>query len=604
MPLLSDLDHLTGPAFRIAIESPRMASKRAILEKLTRDELLEVAMLGSVEVSSTSEVVTTGGTPRKTVLGELLRRYSVDRLREICWGLGLDETGDDRRVLAGRVLWTGEGYSIDGVTSATSRGRDGDRSDDTSEFLDGGPSVIEGLPRRQQLAITFPNVVGFKTVKEGLRCNVDAVEIMRLEPKIGPRSKVIQAVDGWSVIGKDAPAARPSRTSVLTRERFLREQPLYQTVSDISRDIVELLSGGNAPSIRKGGASVRVESARLLAKEVRDIVKEYVLRRVELPRGTRIEELALASNRRLVVERILERVEIDPGVHEPALLPRIDTRRPIISTTGLRFHVSSPTMKTNKSHLSRVVVASPSRKAVVRCLEKSPSVQAYASNDRPHVGIAYEWQGEKREYHPHYLVRMADGATWMIELAGTPSADDDAKWLATAKWITAVNNHGGFGPWKHVVCRDDPEVVRKLLATPAPPTNDGSAHASEKPWVPLNQREWWDRPRMPTGQRHRSKRRGPRWPVDEPRRSWRRFWTIACRCGKPWCDGVRGVSETRDNDMTVCRTGSHPDDPAAKEATRALVDVLVDWMVERELAKARARGQQARGSQPPSPGAK
>src|SRR5687768_1467377 len=125
-----------------------MPSRRAILERLTREELLEIATLGSIEVSSKPGLATNDRSSPKAVLGEVLRRYSLDRLRELCRALGADDSGQDRKALAERILWTGRDMGAEASTcmgDAQSRDDEPHRSGDAHER---GSQLIEALQRR------------------------------------------------------------------------------------------------------------------------------------------------------------------------------------------------------------------------------------------------------------------------------------------------------------------------------------------------------------------------------------------------------------------------------------------------------------------------
>lgn len=46
---------------------------------------------------------------------------------------------------------------------------------------------------------------------------------------------------------------------------------------------------------------------------------------------------------------------------------------------------------------------------------------------------------------PDFLIRYTSGKTLVLEIKGVDSPQDQAKRVALAKWVEAVNAHGGFG---------------------------------------------------------------------------------------------------------------------------------------------------------------
>jgi len=84
-----------------------MASRRAILENLTRVALLDIA--GNFEISGLSgrtkeEIVDTLVKSRSIATEEILDLLSRDALKDLCYALSLDESGREKRVLIDRLL--------------------------------------------------------------------------------------------------------------------------------------------------------------------------------------------------------------------------------------------------------------------------------------------------------------------------------------------------------------------------------------------------------------------------------------------------------------------------------------------------------------------
>ena len=134
------------------------------------------------------------------------------------------------------------------------------------------------------------------------------------------------------------------------------------------------------------------------------------------------------------------------------------------STAGVEFDTTKPTYLTraDRCHISHVVADTGSwEQKVAQALEDMPEVAAYVKNERLGFTIPYTVDGEERQYHPDFVVRLDDGRgadellTLVVEVTGERKRDKAAK-VATAQalWVPAVNNHGGFGRWAFVEITD------------------------------------------------------------------------------------------------------------------------------------------------------
>jgi type III restriction enzyme len=319
-------------------------------------------------------------------------------------------------------------------------------------------TLVQALEERKQFMIEFPRVEGYvRDVKARIRCNVAAIPALKIEPQIEPTAVVVRTQMGWTV-GKANASTGGSET--LRRERFYEEHRVQRTAFEISRDITEVLSGRRA----KPGAARRKEEASVwseqgLFPQVLAIVERYIADRVTPASAARVEEIALARYRDIMLDRLLTAIEPDVDEGEAALLPRIDRHRPIGSTSEVQFRTNKPTKATTKSHLSHVVLDSLVWEgAAAFHLEQLPFVLAYAKNDRLDFEILYEWQEKTLKYIPDFLavVEAGDGrrVTVILEMKGFETEQDRAKWAAAMQWVRAVNNHGGFGLWDHRVCKE------------------------------------------------------------------------------------------------------------------------------------------------------
>lgn len=326
-------------------------------------------------------------------------------------------------------------------------------------------TLVQALESRKGLAIEFPRVEGYVVdVRARIRCDVDAVPELKVEPQIQPTQMVTRSKMGWT------PAGMPGKNTtgtpeVLTRDQFYAEHRMQRTAFEIARDITEVLAGGQvsmgeAPPPRK-----LQDGARLLFPQVLAVVHDYLARRVIPTAQAPKEEVALAVYRDKVVSLLLAAIEPDTDAGEAPILPRIERFRPTGSTAQVQFRTTKPCKEVWKSHVSHAVLDSEWEGAVVYQLEHHAAALSFVKNDRLDFEVLYDWQGGTHKYLPDFLVRAkVDGReiTLILEVKGEEDQQDRAKYAAARKWVRAVNHHGGFGTWAFLVCREPGRVSEML----------------------------------------------------------------------------------------------------------------------------------------------
>ncbi len=121
-----------------------------------------------------------------------------------------------------------------------------------------------------------------------------------------------------------------------------------------------------------------------------------------------------------------------------------------------------------KSHISHVVLDTATWEAPTAFhLEISPLVAAYARTDHRGFAIPYTFAGAGHNFFPDFLVRLADGATLVLEVKGYEDEQNRAKYAAAARWCEAVSNWGQMGRWVFDHCAG-PGSVKTVLAHYAP----------------------------------------------------------------------------------------------------------------------------------------
>ena len=207
----------------------------------------------------------------------------------------------------------------------------------------------------------------------------------------------------------------------------------------------------------------KFHARQLLFPQVLGIVRDFLERRV-VYNGSDPRELGLEKYVQLIVERLADAIRPADEAGNSLLLPRIERFRPRGSTGEVLFRTTRPVRATRKSHISHVVLDTATWEASTAFhLETSPLVAAYARTDHMGFAIPYTFAGAGHNFFPDFLVRLANGATLVLEVKGYEDEQDRAKYAAARRWCEAVSNWGQMGRWVFDYC-GGPGSVKAVLA--------------------------------------------------------------------------------------------------------------------------------------------
>jgi type III restriction enzyme len=321
-------------------------------------------------------------------------------------------------------------------------------------------TLVRALPERKHLEITFPRVEGYVfDVRQRIRANLRDVPYLMIDPadpKGEPTEVVAKPAVGYRIGRPDR--LGPGREVIHDRNPFHRERRLQATVYEIAAELTRRLKDKREEWTAR----------HILFPQVLEIVWEYLEDRVRVTGDTPLEEIALLKYRQRILDRLTEAIEPDTAAGETPMLPVIERFRPLGSTSEVLFRTVRPTVGTTKSHISHVVLDAPKWEHTAAFqLERMAEVVAYARNDHLDFTIPYEWEGQKHEYRPDYLVRLrregdAGEVKVVLEIKGFTTEQDRQKEAAARRWRRAVNHHGEFGRWAFLVS-NAPQQLPALL---------------------------------------------------------------------------------------------------------------------------------------------
>ena len=336
----------------------------------------------------------------------------------------------------------------------------------TSTPEDKPKNHVRALEERSAMEMRFPVVeaYAFALKKNLIRCDVDSMEGLSLEPSKEPTATFIMTTQGYRE-GSASHGTTAGQFQKQDRQAFYEQNHLQTIEFEIVRLIVSQLTDLNQGGSDAKRRALRLQSRHQLFPQVYRFVDDYVNRKRKVDfQGCDPRELGLEKYVKRIVEWFLNAIEPDQEEGEPPLLPVLNRHKPIGTTAEVDFKTTRPCVMTNRSHINQVVADTDSweQQAVFHLEACKEVVEFYARNDHLDLLIPYEYFGVSHSYDPDFVVRLANGLTVILEIKGFEDNQDKAKHIAAGRWVSAVNNWGKLGRWAFHVCRE-PQLLGKEL---------------------------------------------------------------------------------------------------------------------------------------------
>lgn len=326
---------------------------------------------------------------------------------------------------------------------------------------------VWAMPDREDLEIRFPIVEGyvFKTTKGLLRCDVDKIEPLTIDPKLEPTTTYLRSAAGYN----DAPqhSSAPYKYVQQDRTAYYAQTHFQSILFLITQEIINDFQGPTNANDDKKSRVMRLQSRHQLFPQVFSFVQQFIQKRVNF-NGVDQRELGLDKYAKIVVERLRDAIHPDDSQGEQPLLPILNRYRPVGSTGGVDFITTRATVPSAKSHINSVVLHSGWEADAAKVLdshEAADLVKWYARNDHLGLVIPYEYLGVDHSYEPDFIVKLANDVTLLLEIKGYEVHEQEktnAKHQAAQRWVTAVNNLTDFGHWEFLICRDIETLLSKI----------------------------------------------------------------------------------------------------------------------------------------------
>jgi type III restriction enzyme len=211
---------------------------------------------------------------------------------------------------------------------------------------------VHALTERAEMEIRFPVVEGyvFALQQNLIRCDVDRMEMLPLEPSREPTATFIVPAAGYYE-GHAAQRGTPFAFIEQDRSEYYRQQHIQAIKFEITRLVVQELTSGQDGASDAKRRVLRLRSRHQLFPQVYRFVDDYMAKKVDL-QGCHECEIGLQKYVLRIVERLRDAIVPDDAAGESPLLPVLNRYKPIGTTSEVDFTTSRAAIATRKSQIN------------------------------------------------------------------------------------------------------------------------------------------------------------------------------------------------------------------------------------------------------------
>lgn len=307
---------------------------------------------------------------------------------------------------------------------------------------------IEPVKEKIQHEITFPNVLRIDHVyRPQLSLDWDSVKTLEIDPY----ESITEAEMAAIIAGK----ANPKVKSAIGLDEIAQETRVQTIVFRIASTIY---NSEKRPDW-KGSKEVFLAQVVRIVEQFIDSGKVKIKNDLFHQDDTK-RKVLIILNINKIVQHIWSEIR---AVNSDRLTAVFDKEKPIRSTEDVRtWYTSKPCEWLEKSHISHSVFDSTWEASESYFLDKSDMVESFVKNDHLGFTILYNHSGVIRKFYPDFIIRLVNGEYLVLETKGQDNQQNKTKREYLKEWITAVNNHAGFGKW-HSDVSFHPTDVESIL---------------------------------------------------------------------------------------------------------------------------------------------
>lgn len=308
---------------------------------------------------------------------------------------------------------------------------------------------VRALPERDALEIRFPNVIGYRVLRQEapLEADLDAIEDFELDFTRTPAR---------TVLGN--PVGPEKRILTLDQALDLREQEVvFWIVQQLLR--YRFRDQDGRPDVSQFAALKRIAG-------------EWLRRKLKSVGETdpRFKNFVVYWPGERVAAHIMQAIDAHAQARGGTTVrPLFNHYNPTGSTRFVHGRTTKNTWPTKKSHVNVVVADTQTWEQIAaKALEELDCVEAYVKNAYLGFTIPYVKEGKEGSYFPDFLcrVKLAGGGAvnLIVEITGMNKEKAEKRWYVKHRWLPAVNAEGSNGRWDFVEVSDDIRTIKNQLA--------------------------------------------------------------------------------------------------------------------------------------------
>ncbi|MDH4449341.1 MAG: DEAD/DEAH box helicase family protein [Rhodoferax sp.] len=318
---------------------------------------------------------------------------------------------------------------------------------------------LRALPERAELAIDFPNLVGYKIAHNADDIRAD-----------------FAATPDFVVNMNELPTLTTLRTAFSAHEEELRtnvdalrdQEVVYWIAQQV---MSRYYRGDNGLAEIEKFTDVRRIAQQWFDHKI-DLVGETdprYKRMVRLYDGTAVARAVYHGIEAAALQRHLVDGATAQSEH---IIPLINHYNPRSSSGYVHAATVKPVYATKKSHVNFVVADTDSWEQIAaKTFEQTEAVQSYVKNAFLGFAIPYvDKHGTDRQYQPDFLCRIKTPGgelfNLIVEITGFAKDKELKRYFTTQRWLPAVNGQrdkfGGL-PWHFIEITDIDRIKNELL---------------------------------------------------------------------------------------------------------------------------------------------
>lgn len=306
---------------------------------------------------------------------------------------------------------------------------------------------IKALAEREELEITFPNIVGYRLESAGNEITSD-----------------FSALESYDIDGTKYPVEATLAVAVSPKQETLKVKDVLE------RRDAELQYLITKELIRYKFSDVDGNPEFRHFGRLRDIVAQWYVEKVRLLgiRGEEYKKLLFFHDAKLIVDHIARGINTHLNTAE-FVRPVFNHYNRFGSSRYVSGYTTKKTYETSRSQVNFVVEDSGWEGIATQTLEEL-KVISYVKNNFLDFRIPYVREGIERDYFPDFIVRVngKDGTpkNLILEISGMSKDKAEKKWYVENRWLPAVNavcDRLGYDEWHFVEVRDDIKDIKNEL---------------------------------------------------------------------------------------------------------------------------------------------